>query len=734
MIKIVTSTLFLSSILMTANAANNYTYVFTSTSNIDNAKSFINTHLQHNTQDIYIIKHKDRYRVSYGAFDNRSEAKYFKRNLPFKIKKLDKFLVKNTFDLTSESSKIIEVIKSKNPVIIKKEKKVEYKKKVVKAKSISSSMNNYSFVFFNTSKISNGKKFVKNFMSKANEDIYFVKHKNNYRVSYGAFSSKKEALAFERTLPKHIKKLDKFLVKNSFDLPSNDTKVAYVIRVKPKATVQSNEPEFETRIVQSTNILKEPIIKKPVVKEKVVKKTVVVKSKKPVLVKNKKAPVKVKKVKPVFSAQSKKIPTITKREVVKAPAKKVAKKVIVKPKLIKKPVSKPVKKVVKKTIKKAITPIKIDNRFKNYTYVFSSMSNLKNAKAFASRHLKDHKENIYIVKHNKRYRVSYGAFANRKEAYAFKKSLPLNIKKMDNFLVKNGFDLNKDKKNVIEIIRTKEEQELMKRILLEQKKKSVLLAKKDDKKTIKTVKPVKAIETKEKKKEDKKPKKKSTKEEKAVLTRENKSKITFGMDSKVAALDVDNDFVYGQGGTNFSLKSKSTTLIPKVFLNYGEHTILASYLGMEADGSSTLASDLTFGGTTFSAGDSISSSYKTDWFTTGYRYKYKDMNLGVDIHDYSNKFNINGSEVTRDFLFPALAIDMKKNFKKKYNVLYGASIGLNSEMSYYDYYLGFGIKDLILPTSNLSIGYKSQNFDINDNTYDGKTSYNSGYFNFKKEF
>ena len=95
------------------------------------------------------------------------------------------------------------------------------------------------------------------------------------------------------------------------------------------------------------------------------------------------------------------------------------------------------------------------------------------------------------------------------------------------------------------------------------------------KKTTKTLKPVKAIDSKKKKKEDKKPKKKSTKEEKAVLTRENKSKITFGVDSKLAALDVDNDFAYGQGGTNFSLKSKSTTFIPKVFLNYGEHTIFS---------------------------------------------------------------------------------------------------------------------------------------------------------------
>ena len=714
MIKIVTNTLFLSSILMTANAANNYTYVFTSTSNIDNAKSFINKHLQNNTQDIYIIKHKDRYRVSYGAFDNRSEAKYFKRNLPSKIKNLDKFLVKNTFDLTSDSSNIVEVIRSNKPIYkkeIKKQKVEVLKKEVHKPKLVTtnSSMNNYSFVFFNTSKISNGKNFVKNFLPNQSENIYFVKYKNNYRVSYGAFSSKSEAKKFEQNLPANIKKLDKFLVRNSFDLPSNTTKVAYVMRskstlkeVKVIDDSQVNdlalEPSFENRISRKNSKLQEPTSKK------IIKK-----------VKSSANP------KATFSAQRKSIPTITKRKVIKVIPKKLPKKVE--------------KKQVKKVMKKLNPVRKVDTRFKNYTYVFSSMATLANAKSFINRHLKEHSENIYIIKHNGRYRVGYGAFANSKEAYMFKKSLPSNIKSMDKFLVRNSFDLNKDKKNVVEIIRTKEEKELMKQILLEQKKKNVLLAKKDDKKTAKTVKPVKVIDSKKKKKkEDKNPEKKSIKEEKALLPRENKSKIAFGMDSKVATLDVDNDFVYGQGGTNSSLKSKSTTFIPKVFLNYGEHTLLASYLGMKADSSSTLGSDLTFGGTTFNAGDKINSSYKTNWFTTGYRYKYKNMNLGVDIHDYANKFNINGSEVTRDFLFPTLAIDMKKNFKKKYNVLYGASIGLNSEMSYYDYYLGLGIKDLILPTSNLSIGYKSQNFDINDNTYDGKTSYNSGYFNFKKEF
>lgn len=701
---------------MTANAANNYTYVFTSTSNIENAKSFINKHLQNNSHDIYIVKHKNRYRVAYGSFDNRSQAKYFKRNLPSKIKKLDSFIVKNSFDLTSDSLNIVEVIKSNKPIykkeiknqkvkVVKEVAKKEVYKPKYKAVNPSSSMNNYSFVFFNTSRISNGKNFVKNFLTNYSKDVYFVKHKNNYRISYGAFSSKSEALAFERTLPKHIKKLDKFLVRNSFDLPSDTTKVAYVMRskskpkevenIKTEEVINSNvEPSFENRIIRKNRKLQEPTNKK------VVKKVNI--STNP---------------KPIFSAQRKTIPTITKRKVI---PKKIVKKIE----------KKPVKEVVKK-----VSPVrKLDTRFKNYTYVFSSMATLANAKSFINRHLKDHSENIYIIKHNGRYRVGYGAFANSKEAYMFKKSLPSNIKSMDKFLVRNSFDLNKDKKYVIEIIRTKEEQELMKQILLEQKKKKVLLSKKEDKKIIKTIKPVKKEEPKKNKKEDKKPKKKSTKEEKAVLARENKSKITFGMDSKVATLDVDNDFVYGQGGTNFSLKNKSTTFIPKIFLNYGEHTVLASYLGMKSDSSSTLGSDLTFGGTTFNAGDTVNSSYKTDWFTTGYRYSYKNMKLGVDIHDYANKFNINGSEVTRDFLFPALAIDMKKNFKKKYNVLYGASLGLNSEITYYDYYLGLGIDDLILPTSNLSIGYKSQNFDINDNTYDGKTSYKSGYLNFKKEF
>ncbi len=71
---------------------------------------------------------------------------------------------------------------------------------------------------------------------------------------------------------------------------------------------------------------------------------------------------------------------------------------------------------------------------KQYTLVFSSVKNKENANHFIKNHLK-YKKNVQIIKYKERYRVTYGKFKTRKEAYLFRSNLSPKLKKIKPFLM-----------------------------------------------------------------------------------------------------------------------------------------------------------------------------------------------------------------------------------------------------------------------------------------------------------
>ncbi|MBS9782719.1 MAG: SPOR domain-containing protein [Arcobacter sp.] len=71
---------------------------------------------------------------------------------------------------------------------------------------------------------------------------------------------------------------------------------------------------------------------------------------------------------------------------------------------------------------------------KQYTLVFSNVKNKENANHFIKKHLK-YKKDVQIIKYKKRYRVTYGKFKTRKEAYLFKSNLNPKLKKIKPFLM-----------------------------------------------------------------------------------------------------------------------------------------------------------------------------------------------------------------------------------------------------------------------------------------------------------
>ena len=125
--KIVISILFLIGIIHADTISQKYTFVFSNVKNIENANHFISTYLKSDQEKVSILKHKGRYRVTYGTFKSRSDAYKFKKKLPEYLKNLKPFLIKTENKLLSINK---EEIKSKQSFKTnsKKIKKIDHKK------------------------------------------------------------------------------------------------------------------------------------------------------------------------------------------------------------------------------------------------------------------------------------------------------------------------------------------------------------------------------------------------------------------------------------------------------------------------------------------------------------------------------------------------------------------------------------------------------------------------------
>ena len=759
----ITSLVLASSILL--NASTNYTLVFTSTKSLDYAKTFIKKHFKDNEQNVYILKYKDRYRVTYGSFKNKKEFNYFKNNLPWKLKKLDKFQLKaNSSDIIftkkSKNTKKIEKIITPKPKVIEV-KKIEVKEPVkYTQRSVvfnDNKMYNYTYVFANMNTIKRAKQFALKYLPDNKEDIYIVKYKRGYRVAYGAFSSKSQANYFVRNLPKSVRNLDKFLVKNRFDLKTDSIRVVDIIQAEKNKVVSNNSvlKVYEPKLVMDVEPLK-PESKKVVVKKEV-KEPIMEIQEEPKVVQEDFSisdseiiqkllfnDIVVPELKPTRVVLNDEQPKPKKVETTLRAIKEPA---ALEPEIIEEEIKPEEPKSINKSIdkiKKALdvkatkTVVKQDPHY--YTYVFSNLKNTKNARLYIARYLKNNKDDVFVIKHKKRFRVAYGAFKTKAEARKFKAKLPYSLKKHDKFLVRYTFDL---KTNVDEVVlKMLPNGTLMapQPVIIESEPvKNEAIAKAEDK--ARTRKEPKEDKKTTNKKDSKKPKEKDEVKAKPKAIREEKSKVKVEAAIQYTPLMVDNNFKYINGGTSvntqsdLNLDSYSQTIIPTLYLNYGKHQVFTSYFGVDQSSSSTLSKTIVFSGNTYNAGDTVSSTYKTDWFTTGYKYQYKDdIKVGIDIHDYTNTFTLEDAFVKKEFLFPALSFDMKHDVNR-YTLSYGGSFGmLPSDLTYYNYYLEAGINNLLIDDSSISLGYNSKNLNIKDNEYDGDTEYKGLFIKFKKKF
>lgn len=394
------------------------------------------------------------------------------------------------------------------------------------------------------------------------------------------------------------------------------------------------------------------------------------------------------------------------------------------------------------------------NAANEHTLVFTSMKNIENAKAFIKKYFKNNQDDVFIVKYKDRYRVTYGSFSSRSDLNKFKKNLPLNLKKLDNFPAK------KNKENTLKVIYGKNKvidtKKAVKKVQIKKETKPLVYkriaqlnpAKKDtynydssnnyfneNKSDISLASKEKQIKQKNLKIEESQAQKLIKKNQPPkVVKKPKKSDFVFKADVNLSSTKIDNSFTHSTNGTNVNLDLDEVTVIPKFTLAYKNHSVFVSYFNFDQKESKNLSKTTIFNDTTYNAGTFVKSQYATKWYKTGYRYKINNLSLGLDFHDYSNEFSMNDSLITKDFFFPALAFSNEHNFGK-YNILYGASWGKKSgELKYNEYYLSLGVNDLIVPKSNLSLGYKEEKVDIEDNRYDGNTKYKSTYLNFEQSF
>lgn len=105
----------------------------------------------------------------------------------------------------------------------------------------------------------------------------------------------------------------------------------------------------------------------------------------------------------------------------------------------------------------------------------------------------------------------------------------------------------------------------------------------------------------------------------------------------------------------------------------------------------------------FQASDDISNvDINTKWYKLGYRYNYKNSNIGFDI----NRITLSRSNL-KEFL-PSLEVDMQ-NKLNQFVLNYGGSIGTNGDVDTYEYFLNIGYeKKFDLNNTSFNLGYKNK--------------------------
>lgn len=165
--------------------------------------------------------------------------------------------------------------------------------------------------------------------------------------------------------------------------------------------------------------------------------------------------------------------------------------------------------------------------------------------------------------------------------------------------------------------------------------------------------------------------------------KKSKEDLTLSLEVVYSPLSVS----YSKASTNES--NKSNSFEPKAELSYGKHKASAKYFKSENSFSTT--------------------NLETTWYKLGYKYNYKNANIGIDANHLVVEQNSNEKKES----FPSLEVDFK-NSVENIDLSYGASLGKNDNVDSYEYFVNVGIKPISTDNTSLLVGYKNRTVKIEE--------------------
>lgn len=149
-------------------------------------------------------------------------------------------------------------------------------------------------------------------------------------------------------------------------------------------------------------------------------------------------------------------------------------------------------------------------------------------------------------------------------------------------------------------------------------------------------------------------------------------------------LKVNLKFEYSAVNTKYSLKNQasfsksSDTFSPTISLNNGNDILEFDYF-------------------------MIDKVLETTWYKLKYKRKINDLNIGFGI----NKYELSVGNINKNEDYLSFEIEQSKKLDKVY-VNYGGSLGKNSDIDTFEYFLSLGYKNSEIFNSMYLLGYKNK--------------------------
>ena len=356
--------------LYSKNLKNNYTIVLAYMKDMNNVNNIISNYLVKKEKEVFVKKYKEGFLITYGAFSEVSEANDFKNNLSPKIQELYPYVSKLEYNLLeTEEEKTIK------PKIMLKEKVMK------KNNSIN---HNYTLVLAYMENISNMEKLSARYLKGNTKKVFFIKHKEGYLVTLGAFNSKKETDDFKDTLSSKVKSLNPYTRKFDYNLLKG--KKVKIKQNKQLLKLKKNNikikkimPKYEMVILSSKDKeeikkIKEKAEKKVITQKKknILPKLEVIKTEKKIELKEKKVLLEKKQQKiekKIKKKEVKKVEKTNKKKLIKEIKKVEVAAKVKKEKTVNKKVKLKTPKKMKSTfspkieISLAYSPLEVENKF-----------------------------------------------------------------------------------------------------------------------------------------------------------------------------------------------------------------------------------------------------------------------------------------------------------------------------------------------------------------------------------